>query len=198
MLTRLALATLLMTPLFGCENLKADQEAQARSTAASDLKCTDVEMTTVYEDPHESWGTYRATGCSQTAQYGCTATGRGSYVCTQDDYTSVSSTLTINGNAFVPDGENMCHSGEAEGKEFYGVDLNAPGGDTLRIIQNADLSVEVVAISLATGTSSSPIKDCAAVQLRDEPDKAVTGDATIDCSAGPWVIKGEVKFQGCE
>jgi hypothetical protein len=196
------LAVVLVIALVGCQDWRADEEAKAHTTAVSDFQCTDVQMTTVYEEPHGSWGTYHATGCEQTAYYRCDVTGGGNYSCTEGDYTTVSSTLTVNGDWFVPDGEDMCHSGQREGKDFYGVDLNVPGGDTVRIIQNPDLSVEVVAISLATSTSSPPMKDCATVQLRDagngSPSAGITGDAKLDCTAGPWVIKGDVKFQGCD
>jgi len=192
----------MVTVVLACQG-GASQQATALTTAESDFACTDVQLTTVYEDPAGSWGTYRATGCKQTALMHCQVHDNDNdYSCTEGDLTTVAATLTLNGNPLVPDGENMCRSGQKEGQDFYGVDLNTPGGDTVRIVRNPDLSVEVVGISLATGTSSPPMRDCATVQLRDAgngtPSAGITGDASIDCTAGPWVIKGQVTFQGCD
>jgi hypothetical protein len=139
---------------------------------------------------------YRATGCHHTGTYTCDLRSNDDGCRLMGGATSESATLTINGVPFDPDGVDGCHSGEAEGEAFYGVDLRAPGGDTLRIVRAVDLSFQIVAIS---GTDHSPaMSNCATVTMGSGAHGGLSGSAQIDCSSGTWAVKGYVSFDGCD
>ncbi|HEX7600532.1 MAG TPA: hypothetical protein VF316_02960 [Polyangiaceae bacterium] len=180
-----------------CSNHPSIESAQA--SAASDLQCSSVVLEELDSNGCEAGQVckdeWRATGCRQTARYLCTGNREG-YTCERLAHTTQSSSVTINGVPLVPDGQNACRSGEGQGQAFYGVDLTAPRGDTLRIIRNPDMSFDLVAGS--AGLSSPPMRGCATVRLGSDSLAGLSGDAAIDCASGAWSIKGNVTFKGCE
>jgi hypothetical protein len=89
----------------------------------------------------------------------------------------------------VPDGDDLC----VPVTGAFGVDLKASSGDRLRVVRTPELVDEIV-FSAQDGSHSPPFQSCATVHF---DDSGKNGDATVDCAAGAWVLKGTVSFQGC-
>jgi hypothetical protein len=109
--------------------------------------------------------------------------------------TSVHSNMTINGRLFGPD---HCKNGEEE--EFFGVDLKDERGMQLRLVANPDETVTVVVIP--DGAQPYAATGCAHLNLdRGSNDKSghyeVSGDAYVDCVAGPYEVRGSTSFDNC-
>jgi hypothetical protein len=148
----------------------------------------------------------RATGCAATALYDCNTSVVGDPSCEQLELTIVHSALSIDGAPFAPSGSDLCHSGDGKGESFFGVDLWDPvAGETLRVVQNADLSDELVVIGPDQTASQTLTSGFTATVTNDSSfgtgPFAVSGSATIGGPPAQDVahsVTGSITFTGCD
>jgi hypothetical protein len=191
---------ILVVALTAC-NDSVDTSALTRAAASTDFTCPAhaIEVDEISRDGDDSVNVEdRATGCFQTALYSCsyanTPTGEEDGECDlAGTITSTTSSIAVNGLSFVPDGADMCHSGKSQ--EFFGVDLQTRSGDVLRIVQTPELAYEVIATT-AYGAKSPTLASCATGTLTQD-ESGVSGNVTVDCTSGSWVVSGKVSFRSC-
>jgi hypothetical protein len=169
---------------------------RTRAQASSDFSCSDIYV----EEISDYWvkGTghveeMRASGCSHTAVYICPVDDG---ACDRTRFTVARSEMTMNGEPFVPNGPELCRSGEGQGQAFFGVDLTDAAGSGLRLVQSPDGSISLLASS--HGARSKAMTGCATATLSVEQGVGVTGKATADCAAAGWTVKGTIEFSGCD
>lgn len=168
--------------------------------AEADLRCSEIDFELLSRSGctsksacHDEW---RASGCHQTARYACKGSDRTEWTCSTTAYTAATSSLDVGGRSFVPDGVNGRRSGDSVAPSFYGVEMNASNGDSVRVIRNPDFTFEAVVTS--NGEHSPALRDCVTAHFERDPLSGLRGSATLDCSNGSWTAKGSVVFVGCE
>jgi hypothetical protein len=174
-------------------------------SSTGDLRCPRDELTATETFTSQAYKSdivhvdYDVSGCHQMGRYDCQYVqapfSRENGSCSLLGVTSATSTLTIDGRPFVPDGENLCRSGAKD--EFIGVELQSRTGDSMRIIQTPELDLEIVVVP-AGGPPLPAFDGCTTGNLNRNPATGLSGQATVSCTMGSSSVQGNVTFENCD
>jgi hypothetical protein len=176
----------------------------AVDAATGDLQCPREQLTATQTSTSQAYKSdivhdeYDVVGCHQLARYDCqylqAPFSRENGSCALLGVTSASSTLTVDGRPFVPDGDNLCRSGAKD--EFIGVELQSDTGDAMRIIQTPAFALEIVVV-LADGFQLPTFDACTVGNVEQDPATGMSGEATVSCTAGTSNVQGNITFKNC-